>query len=207
MCVRLVLVAGALLVAAACAESEAQRGPERIEVRYWVGDGSPESGFRNGDGELARWALELWARQVDPPLELVPVPESEASIRLYWVRADEGLYGETRTRLIDGRPVADVYVRPDLTGLGADIEAAAEADPLFRDVVVYLTCVHETGHAFGLPHTADYADIMYSFQYGGDFVEYFRRFRNRLGGRDDIPAASPLSPADREALVTRQRQR
>jgi len=73
----------------------------------------------------------------------------------------------------------------------------AQQDPLFRDAIVYLTCVHELGHAFGLTHTRAFADIMYSFQFGGDFVAYFRRFRDRLRDRESIPVASPFSAGDR----------
>ena len=67
---------------------------------------------------------------------------------------------------------------------------------LFRDTVEYLTCVHELGHAFGLPHTSSFADIMYSFQYGGDFVAYFMRFRQQIEVWDDIERASPFSATD-----------
>ena len=60
---------------------------------------------------------------------------------------------------------------------------------------------HELGHAFGLGHTAEYDDIMYSFQYGGDFVEYFRRFRRKLEGRHAIPLTSPFAPGDLDGLA------
>jgi predicted Zn-dependent protease len=77
-----------------------------------------------------------------------------------------------------------------------DIRALATSDPLFRDTVVYLTCVHEIGHAFGLEHTADFRDIMYSFQYGGNVVEYFSRYRRQLKSRDDIALVSGMSEDD-----------
>jgi hypothetical protein len=169
-------------------------------VTYFIAEGSPGSGYLEGDRALAVWALEAWARQADPAVEIEPGPEETATIRVYWVRAQEGLYGETRPREVDGRPAADVFVRPDLSGLGADIEHAALTDPLFRETVVYLTCVHELGHAFGLPHTSAYADIMYSFEFGGDFVAYFQRFRDRLESRDDIGTTPPFSAADTEAF-------
>jgi hypothetical protein len=77
------------------------------------------------------------------------------------------------------------------------------ADPLLRDAIVYLTCVHETGHALGLEHTADFADIMYNFQFGGDIEEYFGRYRRLLGTREDIRKNAGMSPADRAALLER----
>jgi predicted Zn-dependent protease len=144
---------------------------------------------------LARWAIEAWARAGDPAIEVVESDREDATILIEWVRADQGLYGETRMRVVDGRAIADVFVRPDLRGLGPDIEAAAEADSLFRDVVVYLTCVHEIGHAFGLTHTASFADIMYTFQFGGDFVGYFQRFRDQ-----PRQALMMLRPANRASI-------
>jgi hypothetical protein len=159
-----------------------------------------DAGSRAGDRDLAVWALESWARLADPDVVLTPAPEESAILRVYWVPAGSGLYGEMRARQVDGRFAADVFVHPDTDALGLDIALAAREDPLFRDAVVYLTCVHEIGHAFGLDHTASFADIMYSFVYGGDFVAYFRRFRDRLGTRADIPSTSPFSAGDVEAF-------
>jgi predicted Zn-dependent protease len=77
---------------------------------------------------------------------------------------------------------------------------APGGDPLLRETIVYLTCLHESGHAFGLAHTHNFADIMYSFQYGGDIKAYFGRYRVQLKDRADIPMHSGISPADRVAL-------
>ncbi len=70
-----------------------------------------------------------------------------------------------------------------------------------RDTVVYLTCLHESGHGLGLAHTRQFADIMYSFQFGGDIGEYFGRYRRQLNRREDIPKHTGMSASDREALL------
>ena len=177
-------------------QQDAWRLDRSEPITYFIAEGSAETGFKEGDRDLAEWALEVWGRQADPPVEMVPGPEASATIRVYWVAAGAGLYGEMRGRMVDGRLAADVFVHPDTEALGLDIAQRARLDPLFRDTVVYLTCVHELGHAFGLPHTSAFADIMYSFQYGGDFVAYFMRFREQLEVWDDIRLASPFSTSD-----------
>jgi len=65
----------------------------------------------------------------------------------------------------------------------------------------FFALLHETGHALGLPHTAKFPDIMYSFQYGGDITEYFGRYRRQLSSRRDIQKHSGMSPEDREKLL------
>jgi len=122
--------------------------------------------------------------------------ENDALVRLYWVPAAGGQYGEMRPLDFQGRRGAAVYIRPDTAALGPDIAAQAGLDALFRDTIVYLTCVHELGHALGLAHTANFEDVMYFFGFGGDIGEFFGRYRRQLKVRDDIRSASGLSEGD-----------
>ena len=101
-----------------------------------------------------------------------------------------------RPIVVGGQEGAAVFIRPDTDSLGPDIARRARADTLLRDSIVYLTCLHELGHALGLPHTRDFRDIMYYFGYGGDVVEYFARYRAQIHSRNDIATVSGLSDSD-----------
>jgi hypothetical protein len=177
-----------------------QRGPRALDASAPIGTfiaaGDHGEGYRPADRQLAEWALDAWRGAAGSVLRLTPAPEASARVRLYWAGPQSGQYGEMRALLVNGKAGAAVFIRPDTESLGPDIHALATADPLFRDTVVYLTCVHELGHAFGLEHTADFRDIMYSFQHGGDFVEYFSRYRRRLKSRDDIAHVVVMSASD-----------
>jgi hypothetical protein len=149
------------------------------------------------DRELATWALREWERTLDGVVTLeAAASEQDALLRVYWVPASSGQYGEMRPLAVSGRRGAAVYIRPDTDALGPDIGGRARTDPLFRDTVVYLTCLHELGHAFGLSHTDSFADIMYFFGYGGDIPAFFGRYRDRLRTRADISRVSGLSADD-----------
>jgi len=166
----------------------------------FIADGEGRTGFRSSDRELARWALDAWQRTAGDGLRLVTRPEAEALVRLYWAGPNEGQYGEMRSVTVGGRRGAEVFVRPDMTALGDDISARARRDPLLRETIVYLTCLHELGHAFGLVHTRNVDDVMYFFGYGGDIAEYFGRYRTRLRSRNDIASTSGLSVSDERAI-------
>jgi predicted Zn-dependent protease len=105
-----------------------------------------------------------------------------------------------RPLFTNGRRGAEVFIRPDTDGLGPEIGGMAREDALMRDTIVYLTCVHELGHALGLNHTGNYADIMYFFGFGGDIPGFFRRYREQIRTRGDIARVSGVSQGDVEKL-------
>jgi len=175
---------------------------------YWIQPCSRETSMGSSceaaDLELAQWALDAWQKAGGGRLLLERTEqEARARIRIYWAAGNLQRYGEMRPIVVDGRSGAAVYVRPDLAELGPEIAAAGRDDRLFRHAIVYLTCLHETGHAFGLAHTAAFDDIMYSFGHGGDIVEYFSRYRRKLTSREDIRRRSGISRADQDQLGAR----
>ena len=165
-------------------------------LRYWIEPCSDSaSGCRASDAELAHWAMAAWQAASGGRLTLESADRMEhAHIRLFWAKGQDGLYGETRPILVNGERGAEVFVLPTVVPPG-------ETDRLMRDAIVYLTCLHETGHALGLTHTADFADIMYSFGYGGDIAEYFARYRRQLKSRADIHTHDGLSEKDRRRIA------
>jgi len=148
-----------------------------------------ESACVPADLDLARWALEAWQSASDGKLKFVEIKERpKALLRLVWAGQSDGLYGEAVPIMVDGKRGSQLNMR---------IADGGTKDALLRDTIVYLTCLHESGHALGLPHTAHFDDIMYSFQFGGDITEYFARYRRKLKTREDIRKNSGLSDADR----------
>ena len=169
-------------------------GARAADTTFWVEPCSVMiGGCDAGDADLARWALEAWEKASGGKLHFVETKDrSNALLRVLWADKNSGLYGEAVPVEVHGHRGAELHI------LIADPPGK---DRLLRDAIVYLTCLHESGHALGLPHTRAFLDIMYSFQYGGDIDEYFGRYRRRLTTREDIRKNSGMSPADRDALL------
>jgi hypothetical protein len=146
--------------------------------------------------------MEEWARASGGRIRLHRSGnEKESEFRFLWVEPrHKGYFGETRPSRIHGKRGAVLHIIPGTRHLSPEIATSAEQDPLFRDTIVYLTCLHEAGHAFGIPHSKDYGDVMYAFAYGGDIKEYFLRYRRKLRTRGDLRRANMLSARDWEAL-------
>ena len=153
----------------------------------------PNTGCEAGDLDLARWSLQSWQTASQGQLHFVETKdESSALFRFVWASPSGGLFGETVPIDVHGQRGAEIYIVNTTRGL---------ADRLLRDTIVYLTCLHESGHALGLSHTDQFADIMYYFGFGGDINEYFGRYRRKLAMREDIRKNSGLSPADIRRLL------
>ena len=169
-------------------------------------------------------AIRVWIDTVDSP----PNGETlvERAMRT-WTRAAEGRF--TLERVTDARGAAASAVMRDAavhvrfmaadyrygvtaprvdrqTGLivRADVAVAADAGrtPLERSIIVYLTALHELGHALGLEHTTDINTIMYLFRQPGDGERFFGAYAQRAHSLDDIGSerATGLSPDDVTAL-------
>ena len=68
--------------------------------------------------------------------------------------------------------------------------------------VIYVSALHQLGHALGLPHTDAFADIHVQLPPARRGERYFGVYRRRLRSSEDLGTgrATGLSPADLLAL-------
>jgi hypothetical protein len=169
------------------------------DTTYWISPcNNPATRCVEGDAQLAQWALDAWERVSDKRIHFVEKDRSEAMFRMVWALPARGVYGETVPIDVNGVRGAQMNLR---------VEDGFTKDRLLHDTIVYLTCVHEAGHALGLGHTSNFDDIMYSFQHGGDIDEYFGRYRRKLATREDIRKYTGISAADRARFLDRLSER
>ena len=154
-------------------------------IRVWI---DPDAMPPGGEA-LVQKAMNTWTTAAGGRFTLVKAWESTAPVRLHFMAADYR-YGVTspRVNLETGLLVkAEVYVAAD-----------AGRDALERQIIVYLTALHELGHALGMEHTKDITSIMYLFRQPDDGEKFFGSYRRRLKSADDIGSstATGLSPDD-----------
>jgi hypothetical protein len=145
-------------------------------VRVWI---DPLHAPAGGD-DLVEKAMRTWTAAADGRFALERTAQPTAPVRLHFMSADYR-YGVTAPR-VDRQ-----------TGLIVRAEVAVAADagrtPLERSIIVYLTALHELGHALGLAHTDDITSIMYLFRHPGDGDRFFGAYGRRLRSADDIGSA------------------
>jgi hypothetical protein len=149
--------------------SHAQRGPDpnwepldpRGHISYFIADGIPRSGYRPGDDDLATWALQEWERSSHGTIQFErTIEESDSLLRIFWLPSALTNIGQS-TRFMSMRRIrAMVMVRGNAETWSDPLGTLVKKDPLLRDTVVYLTCLHEIGHALGLDHSSSQNDVM-----------------------------------------------
>jgi hypothetical protein len=185
------IVLGALVAATFSTPASSQPAPpprhwaKGTAIRVWI---DPEFMPPNGDA-LVEKAMKTWTAAADGRFTLVKAWESTAPVRLHFMSADYR-YGVTAPRV---NPATGYIVK-------AEVAVAADAgrDPLERQIIVYLTALHEIGHALGMEHTTDINTIMYLFREPGDGEKFFGAYRKKLKSADDIGSATAtgLSASD-----------
>ena len=147
-----------------------------------------------GAAALVERAMNVWTDASNGRLTLVrAASRGDAAIRIFFVQSDTN-YGEAAPRV---DPKTGLITQADVA-----INAEVPDDPLDARIIVYLTALHELGHALGLEHTANFDDIMYLFREPEDGPRYFGNYRRLLRSGEDIGTAKAtgLSAYDVAAL-------
>jgi len=167
-----------LMIAMAVVRLGAAHWAPGAVIAVWI---DPAHAPAGGDLLVER-AMATWTTVAGGRFKLQRTPAKDrAAIRIHFFTRD-WRYGMTEAR-------------PDpKTGLITEAEvvvaADADGDALDQQIVVYLTALHELGHAIGLSHSSNMRDIMYLFRLPGDGERFFGAYRKRLqAGAADIGTA------------------
>lgn len=169
---------------------EGVRWPQGARIPFWIENVNVPQDER----EMVRRALRIWEKGTQGAFTFTEVDAFPSQgIRIRFINDDENFgetmpYLDTRTREI---VKADVVLNRDIAG-----------DALQRQMVLYLTALHEVGHALGLGHTERWGCIMYKFQRSTDPPRVFLGYRKKLRSEADIGSdqATGLADGDRQAL-------
>ncbi len=166
-------------------------------IAYFIDPITTRAGFRATDVDLAEWALRAWERELVGKISFESTPDPTiARIRMGWAASLMGRFGEMQPMLVHGRRGAAIRVRSPDHHIAHFFGRHHARDPLFRDVVIYLSCLHELGHALGLSHSERFGDVMFDFQTRERATEFFQQHRDALSTRDEIRQQAGLSPND-----------
>ena len=172
-------------------------------ISYFIAPTATEPGFRATDVDLAEWALRAWGRELVGKISLEPTPDpTNARIHMAWAASLVGRFGEMQPMLVRGHRGATIRVRSPHHHIESFFGRRHTTDPLFRDAIIYLSCLHELGHALGLTHSERFGDVMFDFTIRERAVSFFKQYRNSLSTHDEIRLNTGLSPNDRHRIRT-----
>jgi hypothetical protein len=172
------------------AASPARWPPGRV-VPFWI----QKERARERNRELVRLALANWQEASAGRLRFEESEAFEAAtLRVFFA----GYYPDFGT----AKPQVDL-ASGEIRRADVIVVSDPLGDRLQRDLVVYLTALHELGHALGLPHSERRGEIMYGFHGPEDAEWTFENYRGKLRSLEDIgkDRANGITEEDRRALA------
>jgi hypothetical protein len=185
------LLAATVTAVAPLRSASPARWPAGRAIPFWV----QKDRARERNRELVRLALANWQEASAGRLRF---EESEAfepaTLRVFFA----GYYPDFGTAKPQVDPETGEIHRADVIVVSDPL-----GDRLQRDLVVYLTALHELGHSLGLSHSEVRGEIMYGFHGPEDAEWTFENYRGKLRSLEDIGSAraSGITEADRLALA------